>query len=83
MYTGNCCVLPRLGSYPEICEGHPEVLYDLGEGPLEERLRHFLEHPERRRAVAAELQRMAARYHPRAVVERIAAEVSDLAHGGS
>lgn len=82
MYTGNCCVLPRLGSYPEICDGHPDVLYELGEGPLEERLRYFLEHPERRRAVASELQRMTARYHPRAVVQKISEEVLDVARRG-
>jgi glycosyltransferase involved in cell wall biosynthesis len=81
MYTGNCCVLPRVGSYPEICDGHPDVLYEPGEGPLEERLSWFLEHPEHRRAVASELQRMSARFHPRAVVQKIAAEVLDLALG--
>jgi glycosyltransferase involved in cell wall biosynthesis len=81
MYTGNCCVLPRVGSYPEICDGHPDVLYEPGEGPLEERLRWFLEHPEHRRAVASELQRMSARYHPRTVVQKIAAEVLDVARG--
>ena len=82
MYTGNCCVLPRLGSYPEICDGHPDVLYEPGEEPLEERLRWFLEHPEHRRAVASELQRMADRFHPRAVVEKIAAAVRDVTLGG-
>jgi glycosyltransferase involved in cell wall biosynthesis len=81
MYTGNCCVLPRVGSYPEICDRHPDVLYEPGEGPLEERLSWFLEHPEHRRAVASELQRMSARFHPRAVVQKIAAEVLDLALG--
>jgi glycosyltransferase involved in cell wall biosynthesis len=81
MYTGNCCVLPRVGSYPEICDGHPDVLYELGEEPLEERLRYFLEHPDRRRAVASELQRMTARYHPRVVVHQIAEEVLDVALG--
>ncbi len=79
MYTGNCCVLPRVGSYPEICDDHPEVLYELGEGPLEERLRYFLEHPDRRRAVASELQRLTGRYHPRAVVRKIADAVLDAA----
>jgi glycosyltransferase involved in cell wall biosynthesis len=83
MYTGNCCVLPRVGSYPEICDGHPDVLYEPGEEPLEERLRWFLEHPEHRRAVASELQRMSARYHPRTVVQKIAAEVLDVARGDS
>jgi len=83
MYTGNCCLLPQVGSYPEICDRHPDVLYEPGEGPLEERLRWFLEHPEHRRAVASELQRMTAKYHPRAVVQKIAAEVLDVALGGS
>ncbi len=72
MYTGTCCVLPRLGSYPEITGEHPDVLYDLGEGQLEERLTYFLEHPDRRQAVAADLQRAAARYRPAVVVQRIA-----------
>ncbi|SNR72095.1 glycosyltransferase [Blastococcus mobilis] len=82
MYTGNCCILPRVGSYPEICDGHPDVLYEPGEGPLEERLRWFLEHPEDRRAVAFDLQRLSARFHPRVVVQKIAAEVLSLAVGG-
>jgi glycosyltransferase involved in cell wall biosynthesis len=81
MYTGNCCLLPRVGSYPEICDRHPDVLYEPAEGPLEERLRWFLEHPEHRRAVASDLQQMSARFHPRAVVQKIAAEVLDVALG--
>ncbi len=72
MHTGTCCILPRLGSYPEITGDHPDVLYDLGEGQLEERLTYFLEHPERRQAVAADLQRAAGRYTPGVVVRRIA-----------
>jgi hypothetical protein len=79
MYTGNCCVLPRLGSYPELCNDHPDVLYELGEGPLEERLRYFLEQPDRRRAVASQLQRMTARYHPQPVVKKISEAVLDVA----
>jgi glycosyltransferase involved in cell wall biosynthesis len=72
MYTGTCCILPRLGSYPEITGEHPDALYDLGEGQLEERLTYFLEHPERRQSVADDLQRAAARYTPGVVVRRIA-----------
>lgn len=72
MYTGTCCILPHLGSYPEITGQHPDVLYDVGEGQLAERLTYFLEHPARRRAVAADLQRAAARYTPAVVVRRIA-----------
>ncbi len=72
MHTGTCCILPRIGSYPEITGAHPDVLYDPGEGQLEERLTYFLEHPDRRQAVAADLQRAAARYTPAVVVQRIA-----------
>jgi glycosyltransferase involved in cell wall biosynthesis len=78
MHTGTCCVLPRLGSYPEITGGHPDVLYDLGEAQLDERLTYFLEHPDRRQAVAADLQRAAGRYTPAAVVPRIAAVLNAL-----
>jgi hypothetical protein len=79
MYTENCCILPRLGSYPEICNGHPDVLYELGEDTLEERLCHFLDHPEQRRAVAAELKGMTAKYHPEKVAAGIARTVLDVA----
>jgi glycosyltransferase involved in cell wall biosynthesis len=82
MYTGNCCILPQLGSYPEICDGHPDVLYQLGEESLEERLRYFLEHPHQRRAVARQLQHMTTRHHPGAVVARIAAAIRDVLPAG-
>ena len=78
MHTGTCCILPRLGSYPEITGDHPDVLYDLGEGQLEERLTYFLEHPEERQSVAADLQRAAARYQPAVVVRRIADVLDSL-----
>jgi glycosyltransferase involved in cell wall biosynthesis len=78
MHTGTCCILPRLGSYPEITGDHPDVLYDLGEDQLEERLTFFLEHPDRRRDVAADLQRAAARYTPALVVRRIADVLTSL-----
>jgi glycosyltransferase involved in cell wall biosynthesis len=72
MYTGTCCILPRLGSYPEITGNHPDALYDRGDQQLEERLTYFLDHPEQRRAVAHDLQQAAARYRPDPVVRRIA-----------
>ncbi len=81
MYTGNCCVLPRLGSYPELCANHPEVLYDLGAAALEERLSYFIERPERRQAVAAELSRRALAYAPATVVDRIAQVITSLCTG--
>jgi glycosyltransferase involved in cell wall biosynthesis len=81
MYTENCCVLPRLGSYPEICGNHAEVLYELDEDSLEERLCHFLENPEKRRAVAAELRRCTAPYHPEVVVQKIAQALAEVIPG--
>jgi glycosyltransferase involved in cell wall biosynthesis len=78
MHTGTCCILPRLGSYPEITGNHGDVLYDLGEAELEERLTYFLEHPDRRLAVAGDLQTAAARYRPTIVVKRIAEVLNAL-----
>jgi glycosyltransferase involved in cell wall biosynthesis len=76
MYAGCCCVLPRVGSYPEIVGAQPDALYDRSDDQLEERLRYFLDHPERRRALAGELQQAADRYRPEVVVRRIS-EVLD------
>jgi glycosyltransferase involved in cell wall biosynthesis len=76
MYAGCCCVLPLVGSYPEIVGAHPEALYDRGDDQLEERLRYFLDHPDRRRALAGKLQQTAASYRPEVVVRRIS-EVLD------
>ena len=78
MHTGTCCILPRLGSYPEITGEHPDALYDPGEGQLHERLTYLLQHPDRRQAVAGDLQRAAARYTPAVVVPRIAAVLDAL-----
>jgi glycosyltransferase involved in cell wall biosynthesis len=72
MHTGTCCIVPRIGSYPEITGEHQDALYDPGAAQLEERLTYFLEHPAQRQAVAADLQRAAARYTPAVVVRRIA-----------
>jgi glycosyltransferase involved in cell wall biosynthesis len=72
MYTSNCCILPRLGSYPEICDNHPDVLYELDEDAVEERLDFFLANPQRRHTVAAELKQMTARYRPETVATKIA-----------
>ena len=73
MYTYNCCILPELGSYGEITGHHPDVLYPLGEQALEERIRHFLDHPADRRRVAEELHHQVLRYAPARVVSAIAA----------
>jgi glycosyltransferase involved in cell wall biosynthesis len=82
MYTGTCCILPRVGSYPEITGNHPDVLYERGDDQLEERLTHFLDHPKRRRSVANDLQQLAARYRPELVVRRIADVLDKVSSGG-
>jgi glycosyltransferase involved in cell wall biosynthesis len=82
MYTGTCCILPRVGSYPEITGNHPDVLYDRGDDQLEERLTYFLDHPERRRAAANDLQQAATRYRPELVVRRIADVLDKVSSGG-
>src|SRR5215213_12022862 len=81
MYTGTCCILPRVGSYPEITGNHPDALYDRGDQQLVERLTYFLDHPERRRAVAHDLQQAAARYRPDLVVRRIADVLDKVSPG--
>lgn len=73
MYTGNCCILPELGSYPEITGHDAEVLYPLGEEALEERIRWFLDHPTHRAQAAARLRERALRYTPERVVDAIVA----------
>jgi glycosyltransferase involved in cell wall biosynthesis len=82
MYTGTCCILPRVGSYPEITGDHPDALYDRGDRQLEERLTYFLDHPQRRRAVARDLQQAAARYRPEPVVRRIADVLDKVTSAG-
>lgn len=78
MYAENCCILPRLGSYPEICEDRVDVLYELNEKKLEERLVYFIERPDRRHRVSVELRRIAAKYNATTVVQRIVQSIADL-----
>jgi glycosyltransferase involved in cell wall biosynthesis len=82
MYTGTCCILPRVGSYPEITGDHRDALYDRGDQQLEERLTYFLDHPDRRHAVAYDLQQAADRYRPDLVVRRIADVLDKVSSGG-
>lgn len=82
MYTGTCCILPRVGSYPEITGDHRDALYDRGDQQLEERLTYFLDHPDRRHAVAHDLQQAADRYRPDLVVRRIADVLDKVSSGG-
>ncbi|GAA1757327.1 glycosyltransferase family 4 protein [Kocuria aegyptia] len=73
MYTGTCCILLDLGSYPEITGHDTEVLYPPGEEGLEERIRWFLDHPADRARAGERLRQQALRYTPEQVVGAIIA----------
>jgi glycosyltransferase involved in cell wall biosynthesis len=69
MATGNCCLLPRIGAYPEITD--PDGLYD-DPGELLSRLVEMVERPEPRRELAARQMAAArARYSPERVAEAV------------
>jgi glycosyltransferase involved in cell wall biosynthesis len=78
MYARNCCALPNLGAYPEICGADQRVLYDAGRSGLTERLAYLIEHPSERRQIAEELSERAKAYRPGVVTERIIAAVDEL-----
>lgn len=78
MYAETCCVLPRLGSYPEITRSHPDVLYEPGADGLERHLTALLDDAPRRRRVARELRRLAGGYQPALVVQRVVNVVDDV-----
>ncbi|MFC6086163.1 glycosyltransferase family 4 protein [Sphaerisporangium aureirubrum] len=69
MATGNCCLLPRIGAYPEITV--PEGLYD-DPGELLSRLVEMVERPGPRRELAArQMARTRDRYSPERVAEAV------------
>ncbi|MBB6476380.1 glycosyltransferase involved in cell wall biosynthesis [Sphaerisporangium rubeum] len=72
MATGTCCLLPRVGAYPEITD--PDALYD-DTGELLSRLVDLVGRPEPRRDLAArQMARTRAAYSP----ERVAAAVHEV-----
>jgi glycosyltransferase involved in cell wall biosynthesis len=77
MYTGNCCLLPRRGSYPEITADDAEALYDSAE-ELEHRLRLMLADGGRRRRLGARLSARARSYAPETVMPPIVAKIRSL-----
>ncbi len=78
MYAETCCLLPRLGSYPEITDSHPDALYEPGADALERRLFALLADVARRRSVARDLRQLARRYEPGVVVRRIIDVINDV-----
>jgi glycosyltransferase involved in cell wall biosynthesis len=72
MFTENCCIVPRCGSYPEIMHADEDVLYDGSEAGLSAKLAFYLDQPEMRDCVSGRLRHFAAEHGPEVVVERIA-----------
>jgi glycosyltransferase involved in cell wall biosynthesis len=79
MYTENFCLLPDRGSYPEICGGRPDVLYD-SVPDLEERITYLVSDPRRRRSVGEALADRAREYGPATVVPRILDAIEGMFH---
>jgi glycosyltransferase involved in cell wall biosynthesis len=83
MYTNNACLLPRCGSYPDICHNDPDVLYDVHEEDLAARIAYLITHPALREQVATRLSRIAHTYGAGQVVDRIMESLQTVArrHG--
>ena len=83
MYTGTCCLLPRVGSYPEICGDHPDVLYPAGDvDTFIERLLMLVGDADRRNRIGAELAILARLYTPEKIVDRIVQVFDEMAGEG-
>jgi glycosyltransferase involved in cell wall biosynthesis len=79
MYTENCCVLPRLGSYPALCGDHPEVLYEPGdETELVRRVVEFCKDDARRRHIATQLSDRARHYRGARVVDAVVDVIGEV-----
>lgn len=70
MYTENCCLMPRLGSYPEITRNNDFVLYDSLE-ELEQLLLTVLRNPALRTSIASDLASKARKFAPAVVVPSV------------
>lgn len=79
MYTENCCVLPRMGSYPELCDDSPDVLYKPGDGAeLASRIVEFCKDDARRRDIAMKLSNRARNYSGERVVRGIVEVIDEI-----
>ena len=75
MATSNCCLLPRIGAYPEITD--EDALYD-DEDDLLRRLVEVVRHEPTRRALAyRQMTRARATYNPERVAETVHAVLLD------
>jgi glycosyltransferase involved in cell wall biosynthesis len=77
MYTGNCTLIPRIGSYPEICQMNSGALYQ-GIAELSEKLRFLIDNSGIRQALSNELLASAKRYAPDVVVDAIMAVLEEV-----
>jgi glycosyltransferase involved in cell wall biosynthesis len=78
MYTRNCCILPRIGSYPELCDGDEEVLYDRSAAQLIDRLCFMIDSGKRRNELGARMRKLACRYAPNRVARSIDSAIAEL-----
>ncbi len=75
MYTENYCIVPRIGSYPEILGETYEGMYDGSRSELVRRLKDAIGAPGRRRAVARRLPERTDRYRGDVVVDKLVAVI--------
>ena len=78
MYTRTCCILPRVGSYPELCDDDEQILYDRSAHELIERLRFLIDNRNRRDELSGHLRRLAGRYAPNRVARSIDSVMSEV-----
>ncbi len=78
MYTYTCCLLPRVGSYPELCDGDEQILYARSADELIERLRFLIDNEKMRAKLGKRLRRLALRYAPDRVARSIDAVICEV-----
>lgn len=79
MYTENCCVLPRSGNYPDLCDDNADVLYEPGDEPeLVRRIVGFCRDEARRCRVATTLAAKAQNYTSARVVDAIVHSIEEV-----
>jgi len=78
MYTCNSCILPRLGSYPELVENDDQVLYDRSIDMLVDRLRLLIDDSSLRCRLGERLRRFSQQYSPAAVTRSINSVIEEI-----
>ncbi len=78
MYTGNCCIVPRIGSYPELCDNDEGMLYDRTAQQLVPRLCSAIDSAEQRLRRCGRTPNLALRFSPKRVGDSINAVIVEL-----